>query len=262
MMRKTATGLVLVLLALRVRADYVLDQRLTPPGGAEREQVLYLAKGAAKLVSGHEVTIVRLDKGVVWKLDRILKTYDQRDYFAREDEWRKVSREIVEAIDKAPDGARKAELIDSLPDGPEKWEYVWQIEDERLRKSLAAKYGILDHEPAVEVRAKGGKKIVAGFECEEFEVLSDGAIFYRAWVTRKLRVDPRLFDFLEQARIVPRELAERMRKERAFPLEIEARLRGGVERTVTLSVEERRLPREEFELPRRYRKSRTKDWGL
>jgi len=260
-MRTAAIGLPLLLAALPARADYVLTQRRTPPGGGECRQVLYLAKGAAKLVSGHEVTIVRLDTGVIWRLDTILKTYDEHAYARRAAESRRVNKGILEALRGAPDGARKSEMIDSLTDGPEKREHIWQIEDERLRRSLAAKYGIPERKPAVEVREKEGKRTVAGLECEEVEVRSNGVLFFRAWVTRGLKLDARLFEFLERAGMVPKELAVRMRKERAFPREIETPLREGVARTVTLSIEEKRLPRKEFELPRRYRKSRRKDWS-
>ena len=263
-MRGLRACLGVLVVSSTARGDYVLTQRLTLPGGAEREQRLFLARGAARLVCGHETTIVRLDKGIMWKLDTILKTYDERAYMLRAAEWRRVNREILKALEGAPDGARKAEMIDSLTSGPEKWEYVRAIRDEGLRKSLAAKYGIPDRKPVVEIREKGEKKTVAGFECEEVRVLSDGALFYRAWVSRRLKLDRRLFDFLEQARVVPRELAERMKKAGAFPLEFETHLPrgGGVERTVTVSVEEKRIPREEFELPKRYRKSRRTEWGL
>ena len=261
-MGRLTVGLAVLAVSNWARADYVLSQRRTPPGGQEREQTLFLARGAARLVCGHEATIVRLDRGVLWKLDTILKTYDERAYMQRAAEWRKVNEEILKALQGTPDGARKAEMIESLSPGPEKWEYVWAITDGRLRRSLTAKYGIPDRKPVVEMREKDGKKTIAGFECEEVEVFSDGALFYRAWVTRRLKLDRRLFDFLEQARVVPRELAERMRKEGAFPLEFQTHLRQGVERTVTVSVEEKRIPREEFELPRRYRKSRRKEWGL
>ncbi len=260
-MRAVIVGLVILTVGPFARADYVLTQRLAPPGGEGREQILYLAGGAAKLVSGHETTLVRLDKRVIWKLDAILKTYDERAYLTRA-EWSKLNTRVLDALRGAPDGARKAEMVDSLTNGPEKWEYIWQIKDDRLRKSLAAKYGIRERRPAVEVREKEAVKTVAGLECEEVEVLSDGVLFYRAWVVRGLKLDARLFDFLEQARIVPKELAGRMKKEHAFPLEIEAHLPDGVERTVTLSVEEKRLPPKEFEIPERYRKVRPKEWGL
>ena len=261
-MKGLTNGLAVLFSARCALAGYVLTQSVTPPGGEAREQTLYLAKGAAKLVSGHEATIVRLDKGVIWKLDTILKTYDEQAYIRRAAEWRRVNKEILQALRGTPDGARKAEMIDSLSDSPEKWELVWAIADDKLRKSLAAKYGIVDHKPAVELREKGAKRTVAGLECEEVEVLSDGALVYRVWVTRKLKLDRRLFDFLEQARILPRELAERMKREGAFPLELETRLREGVERTVTVTVEEKRIPGGQFEIPKRYRKSRRKEWGL
>jgi len=217
---------------------------------------VYLAGDRARLEEDNgEVTVVRLDRGEVIRLDVLLESYDRKTLKQLRDGWRLENAIQLEQIESVPPNhPRRAQLVDMLTDGPSKWREIWKLPDGPARERLVRKYGLPERPPTVRVRTTEEKRAVAGQECLRYEALEDDRLASWAYVGPGLPFDRRYYEFMEYEGWVGAELAAELRNVRGLPLESVLRYRSGVTVEFTTGdISPRDLAPALFEVPEGYK---------
>jgi YHS domain-containing protein len=229
-------------------ADLALEQVSNGFPGSERKsdekgltkQKLLLKGDKLKIVSIEEplVCIVRLDKKVVWEINNKEKTFVERQfsYFekVRKDNLAQRNQEIRE--------------INGKPNPKEREEDARKL-GYRLKQD-----GTVDEKILPQIERKGEKKKVADYECERVILKEDERTVFDMWVTDKIKVPESLMKFYEELGGFSKEVLEKLKELKEFPLELKVELNVGavsfkIEAQVTKVDESVKIDEKEFELP-------------
>lgn len=187
---------------------------------------------------GH-VTIIRLDKDVMYMVNPAEKTYSEMTF-----------AEMEAAMKNA--GA----MMDSQRAGlEEKLKGMPPEQRERLEKMMGG--GRKDAK--VEVQGPGERKTISGYACASYTATADGKTIFTSWVTKDVKgFEPMRKDWQEAARRMAsmnpmggKGMAEAFARMEGFPIQME--MNGGITTTVS-KVEAHSTPSSEFEVPAGYKK--------
>lgn len=236
------------------------------PGGAPKEsrspKRVLIAGGRARLEEETgEVTIVRLDRGEVTRLDVLLKCYDRATFKRLRRRWREANSMLLEQIEETPlSHPQRGRLIDELTGGPDKWREVWKLPDGPDRDVLIKKYDLPPEPPEIDIRPAGEEKEIAGARCLKYVAFENGEARDSAWIAPEIAFDRRYYEFMELSGWIGPELARHLNKIRGLPVQTEMLVRGGG-RVLVFTSSLRRAAFDEalFEVPPGYteRKARS-----
>jgi len=224
-------------------------------------QTLYISPGRIRLDnSDGTYQLIDFDKGLLYDVDTLLKSYSERDIRNFEARWQKINSLLLKQIEGVPENhPRRAELVDQLTDGPSKWDMIWKLRDSPAKDALLKKYYLPPKPPVVEVVKTGEKKTIAGYECILYKVMEDGKLRSYAWVAPKVPLEKDLAEFLKVTGIIEETIAKELMKVKGFPIEYGMYWRNGrVEKTVTDSAEKKDKDKSFFEIPEQYVKQAEK----
>ena len=205
----------------------------------EREQKLLILGDMMKLIDEKAgiYVIVRLDKRLIWEVDKKKKEYVETrfSYFEELREQREKNRlKMVEALNRMPllERREKAARMGFLLD-----------EKGRVQKEIKAT-----------LQETGKTAKIAGFEAKQVLVKEDGRIAFDLWLTDKLEVPQSVIRFYREAGMLSKPVAETLDKIKGFPLKLIVNLDlGTVEvsaQAEVRSVKEAEIDPAEFELPK------------
>ncbi len=185
------------------------------------------------------VLIVRLDKKMIYQIDKNEKTYSETTF----DEW--------EARIKAMGQKRDAQMDDLSKKMEEMPEEQRKMMEQMMGAQMAAKKGT---DAKVEVKKTGESKKIAGFGCTKYSVTSDGKETIALWATKDLKGYDAMRKDMEEftARMTTSDFqgmksyAEAIKKVDGFPMQTD--LQGGIKVEVT-KVERKEIAANEFEVP-------------
>jgi len=196
--------------------------------------------------------LLDFDKGVLYEVDGLLKSYSEKDIRNFEARWKKANSILLKQIEGVPENhPRRAELIEQLTDGPSKWELIWKMPPGAARDNLIARYNLPPEPPVVSVEKTTEVRDVAGYRCTFYRVLENERLRSFAWVAPDVPLEKDLAEFLKVTGIIEKTIAVELAKVRGFPLEYAMHWRDGrLEHTVSVSSEKKQLPRSFFEIPK------------
>jgi len=247
-MRRLVVGSVALCAVLLVaNADYVIVEEsngLIGSGEKKRTQKLYIKGDKLKLVdeeAGVEC-IVRLDKRLIWEIDRNKKTYVEThfDYFEQKRKEREENR------------LRCIRLLNK--------------KDPLKRRLLASQMGYkLDKDGNVveEITARTewveGEFEVMGKKCRRVRIFEDERQVFELWLTKEVKLPESVMRFYRESGLLSEAVCKELDKLRGegFPLKLSADIDVGaisvrVEAEVK-SLKEKDLDDKEFELPQGYK---------
>ena len=229
-------------------ADLAIEQMSNGFPGSERKtgerkitkQKLLLKGDKLKMADLEEplVCVVRLDKKVIWEINDKEKTFVERhfSYFEklRKDRLAQRNLEIRE--------------INGKQDAKVREEYARKL-GYRLRED-----GSVDDAIVAQIQRTGEKKKVADYECERVVVKEDERTVLDMWVTDKIKVPESLMKFYEGLSLFSKEVLEKVREVKGFPLELKMELEAGalsfkIEAQASKVDEAVQVNDKEFELP-------------
>jgi hypothetical protein len=193
-----------------------------------------------------KITIIRLDKQIVWHLDPAKRTYSEMTFAQIEATIQKAGGKMDAAMEKM-----KREMANM---SPEERRMVEQMMGNKMP-------GAQDAAP-VRVENTGDRKTISGFACTKYVVRSGSDQVMTLWVTRdvrgfdEMRNDWKAFSERMAAMTARfgKEMADAYKSIDGFPIQTE--MGQGVVTTVT-RVERRSTPAPEFEIPSGYTKVRS-----
>jgi hypothetical protein len=229
-------------------ADLVIEQVSNGFPGSERKpdekkitkQRLFLKGDKLKMVDMEEplICIVRLDKKVIWEINSREKTYVERhlSYFEKLRKDRLAQRNL------------EIRQINGMPDP--------KAREENARKSgyRLKQDGSVDSAIVAQILRTAEKKKIAEYECERVIIKEDERTVLDMWVTDKIKVPESLMRFYEELGAFTKEVLEKVREVKEFPLELKLELEAGVlsfriEAQVSKVDESVQVNDKEFELP-------------
>lgn len=231
-----------------VFADLEMEQVTNGFPGSERKsgdkrltkQKMLIKGDKLKMVNLEEplVCIVRLDKSVIWEINDKEKTYVERhlSYFEK---LRK---------DRAAQRSQEIRQLNALQDQRAREENARKL-GYRLRED-----GTIDETITAQIEKPGEKKNVADYECEHVIVKENDRVIFDLWVADKLQVSESLMKFYEELGAFSKQVLEKVREIKGFPLEMKMELDVGavsfrVEGQVSKIDEAAQIADREFDLP-------------
>jgi GLPGLI family protein len=193
------------------------------------------------------VTIVRLDKKMIYQIDSNQKTYSEMTF----DEWEAQMKTMGAKMDSQTEELKKK--MESMPEEQRKM-MEQMMGDKMAPKSKDAKIDV--------VKTGEGKKI-AGYSCTKYSVTKDGKEALALWATKDLKGYDTMRKDMEDftARLMTSDVqgmksyAEAVKKVDGFPMQTD--MQGGIKVEVT-KVEQKNLAVSEFEVPAGYTKVKPK----
>jgi hypothetical protein len=187
-----------------------------------------------------KVTIIRLDKDMMYMVNPAEKTYSEMSF-----------AEIESAMKKAGSmmDSRMTELQEKLKGMPPE-------QREKLEKMMG---GGARKDAKVDVQGPGDRKTISGYGCTSYTASSEGKTIFTSWVTKDVKgFDAMKKDWQEAARRLAsmnpmngKGMSEAYAKIDGFPIQME--MNGGITMTVT-KVEARVAGASEFEIPAGFKK--------
>ncbi len=194
------------------------------------------------------ITIIRLDREVVWSIDPAKREYSEMTFAEMEQAMAKAGRTMDVAI------ARLQEEMDNMPEEQRKM----------IEKMMGGKMpGMSAQSDApIKVTNTGEKKTISGFSCTKYVVQQGDQTLTTLWVTndvkgfKELAEDWKAFSkrMAALAQRFGKGMEEATKQIDGFPIQTEM---GSVVTTVT-KIERRTTPASEFEVPSGYKKVKSK----
>lgn len=208
------------------------------------EQKVFFKPGMMKIVdlSAGRLTILRMDKEIMWEVDSEESTYTEITFAEME----KASTEAKEEITKA-----RSKMAEELKDmSPEERQMVEKMMGSKMALLMGAE------EEAVELSFKptGEKETVGGYECKHIVMTLNDEPFVNMWVTETYDLGGELFNFYKKMNVFKYEPTKEMKEFKGFPMKTVTSMNmgmGTVTNTTTVSkVIKTSLKNSEFDLPK------------
>ena len=193
------------------------------------------------------VTIVRLDKKMIYQIDSNEKTYSEMTF----DEWETQLKNMGAKMDAQRDELKKK--MESMPEEQRK------MMEQMMGSQMAAN----SKDAKVDVVKTGESKKIAGFGCTKYSVTKDGKETLALWATKDLKGYDTMRKDMEEftTRMMSSDVqgmksyAEAIKKVDGFPMQTD--MQGGIKVEVT-KVEKKNIAANEFEVPSGYTKVKPK----
>ena len=194
------------------------------------------------------MTIVRLDKKMIYQIDSNEKTYSEMTF----DQWEAEMKKMGQKMD-----AQMDELQKKMQDMPEEQR---KMMEQMMGSQMAGKK---NKDAKIDVTKTGESKQIAGMGCTRYSVTKDGKEAIALWATKDLKGYDAMRKDMEEfsARMMTSDfqgmkgLAEAIKKVDGFPMETD--MQGGVKIEVT-KVQRQEIAANEFEVPAGYTKLKPK----
>ncbi|MEK7249033.1 MAG: DUF4412 domain-containing protein [Bacteroidota bacterium] len=251
-MKRTALVGLALCVAASAFAQGLYWQSRTEGTVGERVSEMYAMPRKMKVVQQgdreHPITIIRLDREVLWQLNPEKKTYSEMTFAQMEAMMSKAGGKM---------DAAKAKMQEQMKNMPEEQR---KMMEKMMGERMPGMSGTTD--AAVEVRNTGERKTISGFACTKYTVAQGENTIMTLWVTRdvrgfnELREDWKALSRRMAAMTARfgKEMADAYKNIDGFPIQTE--MGHGVITTVT-RVERRSTPASEFEIPAGYAKVRS-----
>ena len=208
-----------------------------------RQKVFY-KPGMIKLVDlgDNEVTIIRMDKELVWNIDLEESTYTEMT-FAEMEKMSEEGRKQMAAV--------RAEMEEKMKDmSPEERAMMEKMMGSKMSKMLGG-----DEEVAeVSMKRTERKEKISGHDCGQVIVAVDDDPFVEMWVTDKYELGGELFTIYEKMNLFKYKPSEDMKKFKSFPMKTIFTMdmgMGTMKNVTTVSeVVKTAVKDSEFELPK------------
>lgn len=190
------------------------------------------------------ITIIRLDKEVIWRIHPAKKTYSETT-FAQ-----------LEALTKKAAG----KMDDAMAKMREQMQGMSEEQKKMMEKMMGSKMPGGGGDGALEVRRTSEKKTISGFGCTKYVGKQGEEEFMTLWTTKDvdgfdaLKADWKAFS-RRWAALIPRigkGLAEAYDTVEGFPVQTTMTLMNHTVTTTVTKVERRATPAREFEVPAGY----------
>ena len=219
------------------------DLHMAGKQSEKTEQKVFFRPGMMKMVdlSTGEMTILRMDKELMWQVDAEDSTYTEVTFAEME----KASAEGKEQWAKA-----RAEMMEEMKDmPPEQRKLVEKMMESKMSTLMGA-------EEAVELSLKrtGNKENVGGYDCEYIVITANDDPFVEMWVTDTFDLGGELFNFYEKMSLFQYEPTKELLGFKGFPMKTVFNMEmgmGTVQNVTTVSkVMKTSLKESEFDLPK------------
>jgi GLPGLI family protein len=252
MKRAAAVTLLLCLSALAFAQGLHWQQQQTGGGQTEIHD-FYAVPRKFKSVSGNDnrVTIMRLDREVMWMLDTKKKTYQEMTFAQLEQMAKKVAGNMQSS--RQADEAR-TEMERELANMPEE-------QRKMVEKMMGGKIPGMGSSASIEVDKTNESRTINGYNCKKYVIRSGDETISTLWVTKDIReFAPYAEDWKEFSRRLgslqqmAKGMGEAFAKIDGFTVQSSTKIMG-IEVTSTLKRFERAAPAaSEFEIPAGYKK--------
>jgi hypothetical protein len=193
------------------------------------------------------ITIIRLDKKMIYQIDASDKTYSEMTF----DEWEAQIKKMNAKMDARMDEMKKK--METMPEEQRKM----------MEQMLGAQMASKGKDAKVDVVKTGENKEIAGYGCTKYSVTKDGKETLALWATKGLKGYDAMRKDMEEftAQMMSSDFqgmksyAEAMKKVDGFPMETD--MQGGVKIEV-VKIERKNIPASEFEVPAGYTKVKPK----
>lgn len=246
-MKRVSLALFVVCITATAFAQGLYWQSTTTGTVGEFSSETFVVPKKMKLVhrgDDRPITIVRLDRELVWQIDPAKKEYSEMTFAQME----KMAEKIGGKMDAAM--AKMREEMRNMPEEQRKM----------MEKMMGGKMPGMsaDSDAPVQVSNTGEKKTISGFECTKYVIRQGDQTLSTVWVTKSVNGFNELAEdwkgFSKRmaglAQRFGKELGEAAKAIDGFPIQTET---GGVVTTIT-KVERRATPASEFEVPSGYKK--------
>jgi hypothetical protein len=194
-----------------------------------------------------DITIVRLDKKMIYQIDTNEKTYSEMTF----DEWEAQMKKMGAKMD-----ARMDELKKKMENMPEQ-------QRKMMEQMMGAQMAAKTKDAKIDVVKSGESKEISGFGCTKYSITKDGKETLTLWVTKDLKGYDNMRKDMEEftSRMMASDFqgmksyADAIKKVDGFPMETD--MQGGLKVEVT-KLERKNIPASEFEVPAGYTKVKSK----
>ena len=182
-----------------------------PMAGKQTEktkQKVFYKPGMIKVIDLGEdgVTIIRMDKELVWDIDMEDSMYTEMTFAEME----KMSEEGKQQMARA-----RAEMEEQMKDmSPEERAMMEKMMGSKMSKMLGGD----DDAGELSLKRTGKKEKISGHECQQVVVTIDDDPFVEMWVTDKYELGGELFTMYEKMNLFNFKPSEEMKKFKSFPM--------------------------------------------
>ena len=217
----------------------------------EEQKILYRS-GMMKTIDldTGRMTILRMDKGLMWEVDPEDSTYTEITFAEMEE----MAAEGKERMAKA-----KAEMEAQMEDmSPEEQKLMEKLMGGKMAALMGAEEGSVE----LSVRRTGEKEKIGGYTCERTIVTANDDPFVEMWVTDEFDLGGQLFAFYEKMNLFKHEPTEELEQFKGFPMKTVFTMdmgMGTVKNVSTVTkVVETSLKNSDFDLPKGLRKEKSR----
>ena len=184
------------------------DISMTGKQSEKTKQKVFYKSGMIKIVDlgEDEITIVRMDKELMWDIDLEDSTYTEMTFAEME----KMSQEGKKQM-----AAARAEMEEQMKDmPPEERAMVEKMMGSQMSKMMGGD----DEAGELSLKRTGKKEKISGLNCQQVVVTIDDEPFVEMWVTDKYELGGELFTIYEKMNLFKYKPNEDMKKFKSFPM--------------------------------------------
>ncbi len=269
-------ALLAVFMAKNARADIYCEREVvttynyaTPQASMKTtHQRLYQKDNMLRLeeVESGVITLIRLDKQLIFRLDPTDNTYTEMDFNTVQMQLSQAemsARKRQPQVENAQDSVKK-KMIDAMP--AEQRSFASQImsaQMNKMRSSMTGQTGTNTSSGIAEVKLTSDTKTILGHTAKRIKIVqvTQGKLkkVLEVWVNTELTPGNYLTDFIGKFGMFNTDVLTQLKKIEGLPLELKYRVQlgeqsGNLKGITVTKLEQKEIPFESFEVPASFKK--------